>query len=68
MILVDFKFLIPDESMGNIKLTGLGYDAEPNYEDNLKGLNAGYLNYSKIFHVKYQSYLIPFSRLCCRES
>ena len=33
--------------MGDIKLTGLGYDAEPNYEDNLKGLNAGYLNYSK---------------------
>lgn len=34
--------------MGQIKLTGLGYDVEPSYEDKLEGLNAGYLSYSKI--------------------
>ena len=33
--------------MGEIKLNGLGYDTKPSYENNLKGLNAGYLNYSK---------------------
>ena len=44
-------------SMGEIsvKLSGLGYETEPNYDDitytnqviNLKGLNAGHLNYGK---------------------
>ena len=33
--------------MGEIKLNGLGYDTKPSYENNLRGLNAGYLNYSK---------------------
>ncbi len=45
----------PDSSMDDIKLSGLGYDTEPNYNNitfthldiNLKGLNAGYLNYGK---------------------
>ena len=45
------KLLILCESMGDIKLTGLGYDAKPSYENNLKGLNAGYLNYSMIFLI-----------------
>ena len=35
--------------MGEVKLSGLGYDTKPSYENNLKGLNAGYLNYSKIY-------------------
>ena len=46
--------MIPDLSIGEIKLTGQGYDTEPSYEDNLKGLNAGYLNHSKIYWVKYR--------------
>ena len=45
--------------MGDIKLSGLGYDTEPNYnnisftdlEINIKGLNAGYLNYGKKFKM-----------------
>ena len=46
---------LPDASMGDIKLSGLGYDTEPDYKNitftniniTLKGLNAGYLNYGK---------------------
>ena len=49
----------PPVSMGDIKLSGLGYDTEPNYnnisftdlEINIKGLNAGYLNYGKKFKM-----------------
>ena len=41
--------------MGDIKVSGLGYDTEPDYKNrrftnkliNLKGLNAGYLSYGK---------------------
>ena len=45
--------------MGDIKLSGLGYDTVPIYENitftgqtiNLKGLNAGYLNYGKAYNT-----------------
>ena len=50
---------IPDFSMGDIKLSGLGYDTVPIYENitftgqtiNLKGINAGYLNYGKTYKL-----------------
>ena len=38
-----------DDSMGKVKLSGPGYDAEPNYDvEKLQGLNAGYLKYVKL--------------------
>ena len=56
----------PYSSKGDIKLSGLGYDTEPNYNNitftnldiNLKGLNAGYLNYGK----KYKMAIVTFYR------
>ena len=55
-------------SMGDVKLTGLGYDVQPSYENNVKGLNAGHLNYSESLIVSslnplYQ-YFLPELLLC----
>ena len=48
--------------MGEIKLNGLGYDTKPSYENNLKGLNAGYLNYSKTRLQGHPAWTHPWVR------